>query len=191
MSEGTMVSALTTLHPRSLLVLGGARSGKSGYAKNLAEASGLDGVLVATAEPGDAEMAERIQRHIADRKPGWLVIEEPHNLCRALQTHASASRALVVDCITFWLTNRMLAGADCSTELAYLTSLLPELPGTVVFVSNEVGSGIVPDNAMAREFRDLQGQANRLLAQACEAVVLVTAGLPLVLKPLVQPTIIL
>lgn len=168
--------------PASLLVLGGARSGKSGYAQRLAEGSGLAPVLIATAEACDAEMAARIARHAADRDPRWKVIEEPLELAATLGREARHDRILVVDCATLWLTNLFLRGQDPVAASDRLVASIAGLDGPVVFVSNEVGSGIVPDNALARAFRDAQGALNQALAAACDAVVLMTAGLALELK---------
>ena len=168
---------------RSLLVLGGARSGKTRYAQRLAESSGLETVLIATAEANDAEMAARIARHQAERGPAWRVVEEPRGLFAALMREAGPGRCLVVDCATLWLANLMLAGSGLEAPTQALAMCLPGLAGPVIVVSNEVGCGIVPDNALGRAFRDAQGRLNQALAAACDAVVLVTAGLPQRLKP--------
>lgn len=170
---------------RSILVTGGARSGKSFFAQGLAEASGLTPVYLATAPAagGDTEMAARINLHRAARGPRWLLVEEPLELAAALAREARPDRAVLVDCLTLWLSNLMLAGLDFAALGAELAQTLPMLPGPVVFVTNEVGSGIVPDNRLARDFRDAQGRLNQIMAQACEAAVLVAAGLPVTLKP--------
>jgi adenosylcobinamide kinase/adenosylcobinamide-phosphate guanylyltransferase len=168
---------------RTALVLGGARSGKSAFAQGLAEGSGLARVLVATAVAGDEEMGERIARHRADRGPTWRLVEEPLDLVAAVRKEAKAERILLVDCLTLWLSNLMCAGFDAAQEGKRLADAVTLLGGPVIFVSNEVGSGIVPDNAMARSFRDLQGRLNQQLAQACDRVVLVVAGCPLQIKP--------
>lgn len=170
---------------RSLLVLGGARSGKSRYAQRRAEASGLAPILVATAEASDAEMAARIARHAADRDTRWRVIEEPVALGSTLRREAAPDRILVVDCVTLWLSNLFLRGRDPCAETLGLVETVVDLGGPVIFVSNEVGGGIVPDNPLARTFRDAQGSLNQALAEACDSVVLTIAGLPLPLKPMV------
>ena len=180
---------MTTLFPRSLLVLGGARSGKSAYAQKLAEASARAPWLIATAEAGDDEMTARIARHAAGRGPRWRLAEEPLALAGALQATCAENRVVVVDCVTFWLSNLILAGRNAEAEIARLTAALPGLGGPAIFVSNEVGLGVVPDNALARDFRDAQGRANQALAEACAAVVHVTAGLPRLLKPAPRPDI--
>jgi adenosylcobinamide kinase/adenosylcobinamide-phosphate guanylyltransferase len=165
-----------------VLVLGGARSGKSAYAERLAAASGLECIYVATAERGDAEMADRIAEHRARRGADWHVVEEPDRLEEALRREAGEGRALVVDCLTLWLSNLMLAGADTDSRARALCKALGSLSGFVVLVSNEVGLGLVPDTPLGRRFRDTQGRLNQSLAAVAHRVVFMTAGLPLVLK---------
>ena len=169
--------------PPLTLVLGGARAGKSAHAESLiAPSAGAPGLYLATATPGDAEMEERIALHRARRGAGWTTLEEPLELVSALQAHASAARPILVDCLTLWLSNLMHAGRDVDAATGGLIDALPGLAGPVVLVSNEVGLGIVPDNALARRFRDIAGRLNQAVAAASQRVVLVTAGLPLVLK---------
>jgi adenosylcobinamide kinase / adenosylcobinamide-phosphate guanylyltransferase len=168
---------------RSLLVLGGARSGKSAYAQSLAETYGSDRLYLATAEAGDEEMAARIARHRADRGQGWTTLEEPLEVARALGAHAHPGRVVVVDCLTLWLSNLMLAGREPRAAIAGLAEAIGALAGPAILVSNEVGLGIVPEHRLGREFRDWQGRANREIAQACDAAVFVAAGLPVQLKP--------
>jgi len=163
------------------LVLGGARSGKSRYAEGLMAALPPPWIYVATAEAGDAEMAGRIALHRARRGGDWQTIEAPHDLPAALAV-AAAGAPVLVDCTTLWLSNRMLAGADMEAEAARLETALDDRRGVAVLVSNEVGFGIVPDNALARRFRDLQGRLNQRLAARADRVVLVVAGLPVVVK---------
>jgi adenosylcobinamide kinase/adenosylcobinamide-phosphate guanylyltransferase len=163
------------------LVLGGARSGKSRYAESLIAALPPPWIYMATAEAGDAEMAERIALHRAQRGGDWQTIEAPHDLPAALAT-AAAGASVLVDCVTLWLSNRMLAGADMEAEAARLESALDGGRGHAVLVSNEVGFGIVPDNALARRFRDLQGRLNQQLAVRADRVVLMVAGLPVMVK---------
>jgi adenosylcobinamide kinase / adenosylcobinamide-phosphate guanylyltransferase len=172
----------------SLLVLGGARSGKSRYAQSLAEASGLHLVLIATAEAKDAEMALRIARHAASRDARWtVVVEEPVALAGALRREARKDRIVVVDCATLWLSNLLLKNDNLAAATQELAQTVAGLAGPVIFVSNEAGCGIVPENALARAFRDAQGLLNQALAEACEAVVLVNAGIALCLKPSPEP----
>ena len=171
----------------SLLVLGGARSGKSRYAQRLAEASGLRPVLIATAEAHDAEMALRIARHAASRDARWTLVEEPVALAGALRREARKDRIVVVDCTTLWLSNRLLKHDNLATATQDLAQSVAGLAGPVIFVSNEAGCGIVPENALARAFRDAQGLLNQALAEACDAVVLVNAGIALCVKPTREP----
>jgi adenosylcobinamide kinase/adenosylcobinamide-phosphate guanylyltransferase len=168
---------------RSLLVLGGARSGKSAYAQSLAEAFGPERLYLATAEVGDEEMAARIARHRADRGQGWATLEEPLEVARALGAEARPGRIVVVDCLTLWLSNLMLAGREPGAAIAGLAEAIGALAGPTILVSNEVGLGIVPDHKIGREFRDWQGRANREIAEACNAAVLIAAGLAVQLKP--------
>ena len=170
----------------SLLVLGGARSGKSRFAQDRAERSGLDLVFVATAQAYDREMEERIAHHAEARDGRWQLIEAPYDLAEAIG-EAGDGRLLLVDCMTLWLSNVLLRGDDVERATASLAAAIGTLRGPAIFVSNEVGSGIVPDNALARRFRDAQGRLNQVLAARCEMVVLVVAGLPLVLKPQAPP----
>lgn len=169
---------------RSCLVLGGARSGKSSYAQDLAEGSGRPLVYLATATVWDGEMAERVALHRGARDARWRTVEEPLALAEAIGREAAGGPLIVVDCLTLWLTNVMLGGRDVAMECRSLAAQVASVPAPVIYVSNEVGSGIVPDNLLAREFRDAQGRLNQAMARACHTVVLVTAGLPLTLKPL-------
>ncbi len=174
---------------RSLLVLGGARSGKSAYAQSLAEAYGSERLYLATAAAGDDEMAARIARHQADRGEGWVTIEEPLDVVSALLTHARAGRVVVVDCLTLWLSNLMLAGRDPGPAATALADAIGGLAGPTILVSNEVGMGLVPEHKLGREFRDWQGRTNREIGAACDVVILVAAGLPLQLKPSTTPSV--
>jgi adenosylcobinamide kinase/adenosylcobinamide-phosphate guanylyltransferase len=167
--------------PAATLVLGGARSGKSLFAEGLIASHPGAHVYLATAEAGDAEMAERIRRHRERRGAGWTTIEEPLNLPRALVA-ADGNAAVLVDCLTLWLGNLMAAGRDIEREAQALVEVLPRLAGPVVFVSNEVGLGIVPDNALARAFRDHAGLLHQSVAAAADRVYVMAAGLPLLLK---------
>lgn len=167
----------------STLVLGGARSGKSAYAERLlAEHCGTR-IYVATAEAQDAEMAQRIADHQAQRGAGWTTLVAPLDLVETLQTHCRPDSAVLVDCLTLWLSNLMGAARDVAAESVKLAAALPNLEGRTVFVANEVGLGIVPENALARRFRDEAGRLNQAIAQAADRVVFIAAGLPLTLKP--------
>jgi adenosylcobinamide kinase/adenosylcobinamide-phosphate guanylyltransferase len=165
------------------LVLGGARSGKSVQAERLIADTDGTPVYIATAEPGDDEMAERIAAHRARRGEGWRTVEAPLDLPAAVREHAKATNAVLVDCLTIWLSNLLFAARDVDAEMAALMAALDAAEGPVVLVSNEVGLGIVPENALARAFRDHAGRLNQMVAQAADTVVLVTAGLPMTLKP--------
>lgn len=168
------------------LILGGAKSGKSSLALELANQSGGRRVFIATAQAGDGEMRDRIQRHQAERGSEWSTVEEPIDLRAALQNADGGDAVLVVDCLTLWLSNLLtvaqMPGEDVIQQGRDLAGLLPSLKGRVILVANEVGLGIVPDNALARLYRDLAGGLNQGLAKVCEQVIFVAAGLPLVLK---------
>ena len=166
------------------LVLGGARSGKSRLAFTLA-GQALPKAFVATGEAGDEEMAARIQKHQEDRDPTWETQEIPIDVSRWLKTHGAAYKTVVIDCLTLWLSNLLGSGIQASHIPAYTDELLQAarmVPGTVVLVSNEVGMGIVPGDAMTREFRDLAGLMNQRVAEAADAVYLAVSGLPMKLK---------
>ncbi|PSJ38307.1 bifunctional adenosylcobinamide kinase/adenosylcobinamide-phosphate guanylyltransferase [Allosphingosinicella deserti] len=165
-----------------LFVLGGARSGKSRYALGRAEASGLSPVFIATAQAFDAEMEERIARHKAERGPAWTSLEAPLALAETIANHAAPDRVLVVDCLTLWATNLMLGEHDSEAAFGALALALRAASGPVILVSNEVGMGIVPDNALARAFRDLAGRLNQKVAAIADEVQFVAAGLPLRMK---------
>ena len=161
-------------------VLGGARSGKSRSAGGLADSVAGDRLYIATAQRGDEEMAVRIAAHRQRRGPGWTTLEAQLALVEALE--GANVPFVLIDCITLWISNLLLADIDVAPRVEALAEALRARPGTVAVVSNEVGLGIVPDNALARRFRDEAGLANQRLAQACDEVVLLTAGLPLKLK---------
>ena len=162
------------------LVLGGARSGKSRYAESLIAALPPPWTYLATAEAGDTEMAARIATHRARRGPQWQTIEAPRDLAAALKSRQTMP--VLVDCLTLWLSNLMLADADIDAEISRLEAALADTGAPVVLVANEVGSSIVPDNPLGRRFRDLQGVLNQRMAARADRVVLVVAGLPLAIK---------
>ena len=162
------------------LVLGGARSGKSRYAEGLITVLPPPWIYVATAEPGDAEMAERIAIHRTRRGADWNTLEVPRDLVGALSAHAGTP--LLVDCLTLWLSNVLLAGADVDVEIERLERALTRATAPLVLVANEVGFGIVPDNPLGRRFRDAQGLLNQRIAARADRVILVVAGLPLTIK---------
>lgn len=167
---------------KSVLVLGGARSGKSSYAEKMAQSSGLQPLYLATGRAFDDEMENRIAIHRDRRGSDWQTVEEPLDLVGALTLHVAVDRFVLVDCLTLWLTNLMMAERDIAAETAGLVAMLPNLAGPVVFVSNEVGFGIVPENRMAREFRDHAGFLHQAVAAVADEVYLIAAGLPLKMK---------
>jgi adenosylcobinamide kinase / adenosylcobinamide-phosphate guanylyltransferase len=162
------------------LVLGGARSGKSRYAESLIAALPPPWVYIATAQAGDEEMAERIKMHRRRRGAGWRTVEAPCDLGAALA--AGGSAPVLIDCLTLWLSNLMLAEVDVAAGIEHLEKTLAAAAGPVVAVANEVGQGIVPDNPLGRRFRDWQGLLNQRVAARADRVVLMVAGLPLPLK---------
>lgn len=166
---------------KSTLVLGGARSGKSVYAEKLVENSGKPLIYIATGEALDDEMHQRIAGHQARRGEGWKTVEAPLHVCPALSLAAPGS-VVLVDCVTLWVSNLMAADCDVEAEVRKLCQLLDSLTSDVVIVSNEVGLGIVPENALARRFRDEAGRANQMIAEACDRVVFVAAGQALMMK---------
>jgi len=172
----------TDLLPRVTLVMGGARSGKSRYAEELVERQPGACVYLATAEAGDAEMAERIRRHQARRGARWHTIEAPLELTATLSRLAVPATAVLVDCLTLWLANLLGAGRNAEDEIGGLLAALSRLGGPVVFVSNEVGLGIVPEGELARRFRDHAGRLHQGVAAAAQLVAFMVAGVPLLVK---------
>jgi adenosylcobinamide kinase / adenosylcobinamide-phosphate guanylyltransferase len=168
--------------PRVSLVVGGARSGKSRYAERLVEEAAASGTYCATAEPGDAEMAARIEAHRARRGPFWRTIEEPLSLAEVIAAEAAPGRPLLIDCLTLWLSNVMLAERVVEDAAEVLCKALRGAVGPVVLVANEVGMGLVPETPLGRHFRDAAGRVNQQVAALADRVVFVAAGLPLVLK---------
>lgn len=164
---------------RTILVLGGARSGKSRHAQQLAETIAAQRLFVATAQAFDDEMRDRIARHRADRAIGWSTVEAPIAVPQAIRAGAAPAGVVLVDCLTLWLSNLLLADHDLDRAGDDLITALQAAPLPVVLVSNEVGFGIVPENPLARRFRDAAGRLNQRVAAACDAVDLVVAGLPL------------
>ncbi|MFK5915194.1 MAG: bifunctional adenosylcobinamide kinase/adenosylcobinamide-phosphate guanylyltransferase [Woeseiaceae bacterium] len=162
-------------------ILGGARSGKSHYAEQSAKDSGLDVIYVATAQALDSEMQQRIEHHKKQRPSHWRLIEEPINIVSVLQENANVSTCILVDCLTLWLSNQI-----CSDEhkmhlqknISDLVSTLPELPGKIIFVSNEVSMGVIPLGEINRQFVDEAGRLHQRLAVVCDKVTLMVAGIP-------------
>lgn len=168
--------------PERVLVLGGQRSGKSRYAEALVTASGLAPVYLATATAGDDEMTARIATHRERRGAAWRTVEEALDLPAALLRESGPGFHVLADCLTVWLSNLMGAGRDIDAAGDALVAALARVTGPVVLVSNEVGLGIVPDNALARRFRDEAERLNQAVAAAAQSVVFLAAGLPLALK---------
>ncbi|RFA26847.1 bifunctional adenosylcobinamide kinase/adenosylcobinamide-phosphate guanylyltransferase [Alkalilimnicola ehrlichii] len=166
------------------LILGGAKSGKSRVAEQLAAESGLAVTYVATAQAHDAEMRARLAAHKARRPAHWGLVEEPLALAACLLEQAASERCVLVDCLTLWLSNLLCLEDEArfAAERAALLDALPQLPGRVIFVSNEVGLGVVPMGALSRRFVDEAGALHQALAAVCERVVFTVAGLPQVLK---------
>ena len=170
------------------LVLGGARSGKSRFAQSLCETAGRV-VFVATARLDDDEMRARAAHHQQARPKHWHTVEEPLEIARVVETCGADFDLVLIDCLTLWLSNLMLAGRDPGPAVTALADAIVALAGPAILVSNEVGMGIVPDHKLSREFRDWQGRANREIGAACDAVIFVAAGLPLQLKPSTTPSV--
>ena len=173
------------------LILGGARSGKSGYAIAQGDESSFSGLhFLATASAGDEEMKQRIERHQAERDPRWKLAEEPYHLAAALaKLDAEEKNLAVVDCATLWISNllcgmggKVLSAPEIEKEFEKLIQSLKQYKGSIRIVSNEVGLGIVPDNPLARRFQDLQGELNKSLAVIATQVIFMTAGLPRKIK---------
>lgn len=167
--------------PMRTLVLGGASSGKSAYAEKLCVESALDRVYIATAEAYDDEMREKIARHRDQRGPDWVTIEAPRTAADAI-SGTGPGQIVLLDCVTFWLSNHLLAESDLEQECAGLLAAFRNCPSHLIVVTNEVGQGVVPDSSLGRRFRDWQGRLNQQLADEADRVVAVMAGLPLELK---------
>jgi adenosylcobinamide kinase/adenosylcobinamide-phosphate guanylyltransferase len=167
-------------------VVGGAKSGKSSLAQRLAEKSGQNPFYVATAQAWDQEMEARIKRHQLDRGPAWSTLEEPVELKDALIDADHPGKVFLVDCLTLWLSNlitlKNLDNEEILKRFDELAQAITRLEAKVILVANEVGMGIVPENALARRYRDLAGGLNQLMGRTCEQAILVSAGIPLVLK---------
>lgn len=167
-----------------VLITGGARSGKSRYAEDRAARLGTKLLYLATGEPGDEEMAHRIAEHRKKRGERWLTVEEPLEVGRALAEQEGKVDCAVVDCLTLWVSNLLIQRGEESVAKATedLMEGLPQLTFHLLFVTNEVGWGIVPDNPLARQFRDLAGWVNQRLAEAASEVILMVTGVPVVIK---------
>ncbi|MFM8607405.1 MAG: bifunctional adenosylcobinamide kinase/adenosylcobinamide-phosphate guanylyltransferase [Hyphomicrobiales bacterium] len=170
---------MTNINSPLTLILGGARSGKTRHAEDLIKALPAPWIYVATAEIWDEEMRARVERHKSDRsEAGWITVEAPLDLAAALNTNTP----VLVDCLTLWVTNLMLGGHDLEAAFDRLEAALAMRTAPTFLVANEVGLGIVPDNKMARDFRDHAGRLHQRLAQKADHVILMVAGLPLAVK---------
>ncbi|HUS97330.1 MAG TPA: bifunctional adenosylcobinamide kinase/adenosylcobinamide-phosphate guanylyltransferase [Hyphomicrobiaceae bacterium] len=169
------------LNTTSHLIIGGARSGKTRHALALAESCPRR-VYIATAEAWDGEMLARIQAHQRERDASWTTVEEPIDITRSLRTVDKPDTAIVIDCLTLWLNNLMTRNLDIDAATSALVAALGRPAGTIILVTNEVGLGIVPENALARRFRDAQGRLNQQIAAAATHVDFVAAGLTLSMK---------
>ena len=170
-------------HPISLII-GGARSGKSRQGEALVTAGPPPWVYIATAEAFDDEMRARIAAHRASRMPGWRTVEAPLALADVLEHEAASGQPVLIDCLTLWLSNAMLAGLGVDAETARLLAALTNAANRapIVLVSNETGMGIIPDNKLSRDFRDNQGRLNQRVAALATRAIFMAAGLPLILK---------
>jgi adenosylcobinamide kinase/adenosylcobinamide-phosphate guanylyltransferase len=169
---------------RNIFVLGGARSGKSAYALELADLSSQSRVFIATAEPRDDEMRVRIDKHKAARGSGWTTVEEPTGIIEAVAKNKEAE-LILIDCVTLWISNlmeRKLTDAEILKEVSWLLTAIKEVKGSVIIVSNELGHSLISDNPLGRRFVDLTGSANQLIAGGVDEVYFLTAGLPARLK---------
>lgn len=166
------------------LILGGARSGKSRLAEKLAIDSRLPVTYIATSQPLDGEMNERVAQHRARRPAEWALVEEPLALARVLRDNAGSGQCLLVDCLTLWLTNLLMLDnpEQLNAERDALLECVGALPGEIIFVSNETGMGVVPMGELTRRYVDEAGWLHQALAERCQRVVLTVAGLPLTLK---------
>lgn len=173
------------------LILGGARSGKSALAEHQAAHSGLAVTYIATSEPRDAEMHQRVKHHRARRPAEWGLVEEPLALAKVLREQAAVDRCLLVDCLTLWLTNLLLVDDPhrLEQERQALLASLDELPGRIILVSNETGMGIVPLGELSRRYVDESGWLHQALARQCERVQFCVAGLPMLLKGSADPNL--
>jgi adenosylcobinamide kinase / adenosylcobinamide-phosphate guanylyltransferase len=181
--DAPLTLRISMISYRRVLVLGGARSGKSRMAQELIEVTSQERIYIATAEAHDSEMRDRIARHQVERDSLWQTYEAPLDLVEAIRIQTAPGKAVLVDCLTLWLSNILLAEWDLNHECERLVQVIGDAAGPLILVSNEVGHGIVPATSMGRTFRDAQGQLNQSVARACDAVVFVAAGCPILLKP--------
>jgi adenosylcobinamide kinase/adenosylcobinamide-phosphate guanylyltransferase len=181
------MDSLVKTMPDTTLIIGGCRSGKSGHALDLGEKSaGRRNLFVATGQAGDPEMEKRIKRHQEERGDRWQTVEEPVDIVGVLEQQGPGADIAIIDCLTLWTSNLMMAFDTDETiirEMHRLSQLITEPPCPIILVSNEVGLGIVPENPLARRFRDLTGWCNQRVSKACKRVVWMVAGIPVTIKP--------
>lgn len=171
--------------PEKILVIGGCRSGKSSHALSLAEQIPGAKRFIATCIPFDDEMKERVSHHQIERSPDWITVESPIDLPGAIAEHSTSSGVVLADCLTLWVSNLLMkniSGQELVPEINRLTHAIHHAAGSVILVSNEVGTGIVPENALARLFRDSAGLTNQRVASAVNKVIWMVAGIPVVIK---------
>lgn len=170
---------------RTTLIVGGCRSGKSSHALQLANAHAMKKIFIATCVPRDEEMQARVRRHRNERDDTWQTLEIPVEITTAIRDHSETDTVILVDCLTLWISNIMLESADMDAiqaRVADLALAMEDARGPIILVSNEVGLGVVPDNALARLFRDAAGFANQTIAAACDRVIWTVAGIPVTIK---------
>ena len=171
---------------KSVFVIGGCRSGKSSIALEMADSLDFqEKIFIATCQPLDGEMEDRVARHQADRGPEWKTVEEPLRLSDAVNNNAKPGNVILVDCLTLWISNLVLADNSqdqIAEQAGNLARVIEEAPCPVILVSNEVGAGIVPENALSRRFRDAAGKVNQIMGKACDQVLWVVAGIPVAIK---------
>lgn len=172
----------TITQPNVHLILGGARSGKSGYGESLAKQAGLDVIYVATAQAHDGEMSERIAQHKLDRPNHWLTIEAPLALAQTIKKHSTPNTVVLVDCLTLWLMNVMHHELDLAHEVGQVLAVLEQAQGTVILVSNEISMGVVPMGELSRRYVDNLGRLHQQIAKQAQQVTLMVAGIPMAVK---------
>ena len=165
-----------------ILIIGGAKSGKSTYALNLCRDMKKRRIFLATAQPIDEEMKDKIKKHKEERGPGWITVEEPVRIAERIKELNKEDTVILLDCLTLWANNILLHDLDREKELDKLKDALLHSKGTIVVVSNEVGMGIVPSDELSRRYRDFLGYANQQIACLANKVILMTAGIPVIIK---------
>ncbi len=186
------ISINTVKTKEKILVIGGCRSGKSSHALLLAETMGDRRIFVATCVPQDKEMQNRVDRHRLERENTWDTLEIPVNVAGAVTDHSPAADVILVDCLTLWLNNLLMETRNVEEirkRIDGLAEAVNNAPHAIILVSNEVGAGIVPENKLARLYRDLSGWTNQAIAKACDRVIWMVAGIPVTIKPPAKDTV--